>query len=146
MEENRVETEVPASAEEVWNVLADLAKYPEWNPLLYRADGKLEVGEIVEVSAKTATKDMDFRCTVIKVEPNREFAWKFHVIHPVLFRGVHIFKLEPIDGQNVRFVDREFFKGLLLPTQAKDLTTNGKDAMVIMGEALKERVAQLKTG
>jgi hypothetical protein len=98
------------------------------------------------VSAKTATKDMDFRCTVIKVEPNREFAWKFHVIHPVLFRGVHIFKLEPIDGQNVRFVDREFFKGLLLPTQAKDLTTNGKDAMVIMGEALKERVAQLKTG
>jgi len=31
-------------------------------------------------------------------------------------------------------------KGLLLPTQAKDLETNGLEAMVGMGKALKERL------
>lgn len=140
MKENRNEIEINATAEKVWQVLIDLEKYAEWNPLLYRGSGKVELGEIVEVSAKTATKDMNFICKVVKVEPNREFAWKFHVIHPILFRGIHIFQIEPLGEKGVKFIDRELFKGLLLPMQAKDLTTHGLDAMVEMGKALKQRV------
>ena len=140
MKENRNEIELQATAEQVWQVLTDLDKYSEWNPLLYRGVGKVELGETVEVSAKTASKDMNFICKVTEVEPYRKFAWKFHVIHSLLFRGVHIFEIETIDEHTVRFIDREQFEGLLLPMQAKDLETNGLAAMVTMGEALKERV------
>lgn len=142
MKENRNEIELKASAEQVWQVLTDLEKYSEWNPLLYRGVGKVELGEIVEVSAKTASKDMNFICTVTEVEPYKKFAWKFHVVHPLLFSGLHIFEIQPVDQQTVRFIDREQFKGLLLPMQAKDLTTNGLSAMVEMGIALKKRVEQ----
>ncbi len=143
MKENRNEIEIHATAEQVWQVMTDLEKYPEWNPLLYRGSGIVEVGEIVKVSAKTATKDMEFVCEVVKVDPYREFAWKFHVIHPILFRGIHIFQIESLGDQKVKFIDREQFEGLLLPMQAKDLTTNGLDAMVEMGKALKKRLEQV---
>ncbi len=143
MKENRREIVINASPEKVWQVMTDLEHYSEWNPLLYRGSGSVKLGETVIVDAKTATKDMKFICKVTKVEPFMEFAWKFHVIHPILFRGVHEFRIEPIDHSSVKFIDTETFWGLLLPTQAKDLTTNGLTAMIEMGKALKHRVENL---
>ena len=142
MLENRYQIEIKASAETVWEILIDLEKYAEWNPLLYQVSGKVALGETVIAYAKTATKDMKFVCKVTKVEPLREFAWRFPVIHPILFRGEHIFRLEPTSDDSVIFIDREWFKGLLLPTQAKDLRTNGLAAMVEMGKALKDKAEQ----
>jgi len=139
MLENRNEILIKAPIEKVWHILTDFEKFAEWNPLLYQVNGKLEVGETVIAHAKTASKDMKFVCTVTRVEPLREFAWRFPVVHPILFRGEHIFRLEPVNESEVRFIDREWFKGLLLPTQAKDLRTNGLSAMKNMGKALKER-------
>ena len=136
---NRNEIIISAPVEKVWNILVDLDKYSEWNPLLYQASGKVEVGETVFVYAKTASKDMKFTCKVNRVEPFREFAWRFPVIHPILFRGEHIFRIEPFGEEKTKFLDREWFKGILLPTQAKDLETNGLMAMIEMGKALKDR-------
>lgn len=140
MKENRNVIEIQSTPERVWEVLTDLGKYPEWNPLLCRAEGKLAVGEKVNLTAKSASDDMNLLCTVTTIEPKRQFSWKFHVILPFLFRAEHIFKIEPIDEERVRFIDREIFHGLLLPLQAKNLETNAKAGMVAMGEALKSRV------
>lgn len=140
MKENRNEIEIQSTPERVWEVLTDLDKYPEWNPLLCRAEGKLAVGEKVDLRARSGSNDMNLLCTVTAVEPNRQFSWKFHVVLPFLFRGEHIFKIEPIDEHKVRFIDREVFHGLLVPLQAKNLETNAKPAMIAMGKALKERV------
>jgi hypothetical protein len=41
MKENRNEIEIQATPETIWGVLTDLGKYAEWNPLLYRAEGKI---------------------------------------------------------------------------------------------------------
>ena len=45
MKENRNEIEIQSTPERVWEILTDLGKYPEWNPLLCRAEGRLAVGE-----------------------------------------------------------------------------------------------------
>ena len=140
MKENRNEIEIQSTSEKVWEVLTDFDKYPEWNPLLCRAEGKLIIGEKVNLTAKSASSEMNLLCTVLTVEPGRQFSWKFHVGLPILFRGEHIFKIEPIDEHRVRFIDREIFHGLLVPLQAKNLETNAKPAMIAMGKALKERV------
>jgi len=146
MIENRNEIEIQATAEEVWDILTDLEKYAEWNPLLYRAEGKAEMGERVKVSTRTASSEMDFDCAVVTVEPNRELAWKFHVILPFLFRGEHVFRIEPVSERSIRFVDRESFEGLLLPLRAKYLETDVKAAMIEMGRALKERAETRGSG
>ena len=140
MKENRNEIELQSTPARVWEVLTDFEKYPEWNPLLCRAEGKLIVGEKINLTAKSASNDMNFLCTVLTVKPHRQFSWKFHVGLPFLFRGEHIFEIEPIDEHRVRFIDREVFHGLLVPLQTKNLETNAKPAMVAMGEALKQRV------
>jgi uncharacterized protein YndB with AHSA1/START domain len=44
MRENRDEIIIQATPEEVWGVLTDLAKHAEWDPLIYRAKGKIELG------------------------------------------------------------------------------------------------------
>ena len=139
MKENRNEIEIRATPEKIWEVLTDFDNYPEWNPLLCLAEGKLAVGEKVNLTAKSASSEMKLLCTVTTVEPNRQFSWKFHVILRFLFRGEHIFKIDPIDDHRVRFIDREVFYGLLVPLQAKNLETNAKPAMIEMGEALKKR-------
>ncbi len=143
MKENRNEIEIQANAETIWEVLTDLDKYAEWNPLLYRAYGTVAVGEEVNISARTDSNDRDFRCSVVRVVPNREFSWKFHVVAPFLFRGEHIFTIEPIGVDRVRLVDCERFDGLLVPLQAKDLESNAKVGMIAMDEALKKRVENL---
>jgi hypothetical protein len=139
MKENRNEIQIQATPAKVWEVLTDLGNYPEWNLLLIRAEGKLTVGEKVNLTTRSASSEMNLLCSVTTVEPNRQFSWKFHVILPFIFRGEHFFKIEPINEHRVRFIDREIFHGLLVPLQAKNLETNAKPAMIAMGEALKQR-------
>ena len=44
MHQIRAESIVPASPEQVWAVLADFARYGEWNPLNLEVDGEAKVG------------------------------------------------------------------------------------------------------
>lgn len=142
MKELRTEIEIQASPETVWQILTDLAKYPEWNPLITHAIGKAEVGVRVDITIPSGSKEMILHCTVIKAEPNRELRWRYHVILPGLFRGEHSFSIEPMGTNRVRFVDREVFNGLLVPLQAKDIDTNSKRGFEEMDKALKARAEQ----
>ena len=143
MKELRTEIEIQASPERVWQILVDLAKYPEWNPLILRAIGRANLGEAVDITVGSASKEMILHCTVVKAEPNRELCWKYHVILPGLFRGEHSFIIEPTGANQVRFVDREVFNGLLVPLQAKDIDTNSRRGFEEMDRALKARAEQI---
>ena len=145
MKEINYEVEIQASPEEVWQVLTDLDEYADWNPLLHDAVGKVQQGEKVDVTFQTASKKGTLHCKVIKVEQNRELRWKYHVLLPGLFKGEHIFTIEPIEEKRVRFIDREIFNGLFVPLLAKDIDTNSKEAMEAMDKALKARVEKLKS-
>lgn len=134
------EIEIQASPEKVWQVLTDLDKYAEWNPLLHNAAGKTQVGEKVDVAFRTASKKGSLRCTVIEARPNQKLCWEYHVVLPGLLKGKHIFTIEPIGEEQVRFIDREIFNGLFVPLIAKDIDTNSKTAMETMDKALKARV------
>lgn len=140
MRENRDEIIIQAGPEDVWDVLTDLGKHAEWNPLIYRAEGKIELGRKVRLSAKSGSFDLNYNCLVVKVEPFREFQWKWHIVLPFLFRGEHTFTFEPADEKTIRFINVEIFKGLLVPLFTKELATHGKDSMVAMDKALKDRV------
>ena len=139
MKELCTEIEIQASPEKVWQILANLGQWAEWNPFIHHAIGKAQVGEAVDITVRSGSKDMTLHCTVIKVEPNRELCWKYHVILPGLFRGEHSFTVEPMGANRVRFVDRETFNGLLVPLQAKDIDTNSKRGFEEMDKALKAR-------
>ena len=136
------EIEIRATPDKVWQVLTNLDKYPEWNPFIHRATGKATVGEKVDITFTSGSKEMTLHCTVIKVEPNKELCWKYHVALPVLFSGEHSFIIEQVESSKIRFIDREKFSGLLVQTQAKDIDTNSKQGFEAMDKALKARAEQ----
>jgi hypothetical protein len=141
---NRDEVIIHAAPEEVWGILTDLDKHSEWNPLIYRAKGNIVLGGRVRLSAKSGSNDMNYDCLVVKVEVNREFEWKWHIVLPFLFRGEHTFTIEPVDEKSIRFINVEIFKGVLVPLFTKVLATDSKDSMVAMDKALKYRVEQAR--
>jgi len=54
----------------------------------------------------------------------------------LFFQGEHSFIIEPIEDNKMRYIDQEFFKGLLVPLRAKDFDTNSKRGFEEMDKAL----------
>lgn len=68
--------------------------------------------------------------------PAREFAWRFSEHHPLLYRGEHTFRMEPIDAHRTRCIDSETFDGILVPMRRRRLNSTTRTGMVAMGAAL----------
>jgi hypothetical protein len=108
------EIEINASPEDVWAVLTDFSKFPEWNPFMRRASGEVKQGERIEVYLQPPDgTGMAFKPTLTRVEANRELRWLGHTFVPGVFDGEHIFIIEALEGTGVRFVQREKFTGML---------------------------------
>src|SRR5215208_4064074 len=143
MKELRSEIEIEASAERVWQLLTDFADFPHWNPFIRRASGNPKLGQRLEVNIQpSGANGMTFRPTVLKAEPNRELRWIGHLLIPGLFDGEHIFTIEPLGANRVRFIQREIFRGLLVPLFAKGLDTDTQRGFGEMNQALKVQAEQ----
>jgi hypothetical protein len=141
VKELRSEIEIEAPTERVWRVLTDFAAYPEWNPFMRRVSGRAEVSERLVVRMQpSGTRAMTFRPTVIRVEPGRELRWLGHLLVPGIFDGEHIFEIEELERDRVRFVQREVFKGLLVPLLARSLDRDTQRGFEEMNRALRGRV------
>lgn len=140
MKELRSQIEIEAPAERVWQVLTDFAAYPEWNPFIRRVSGRPEVEEQLVVRMRpSGTRGLTFRPTVTRVEPNRQLHWLGHLLVPGLFDGEHMFEIEELDPDRVLFIQREVFKGLLVPLLARSLDRDTRRGFEEMNRALRER-------
>ena len=146
MKELHSEIEIAASPERVWDILADFAAYPRWNPFIRHISGELEVGERLEVRLEPPdSRGMTLRPTVLSAEPNRQLQWLGHLLVPGLFDGEHTLATEPLDENRVRFVQHEVFKGVLVPLVARSLA-NTLRGFEEMNRALKEQAEALPEG
>ena len=143
MKELRTEIEIQASAERVWGLLTDFANFPQWNPFIRWAKGEARLGARLEIRIQpSGAGGITFKPTVIKLETMRELRWLGRLVMPGLFDGEHIFNIEPLGQQRVRFTQREIFRGLFVPLLARDLDTNTLRGFKEMNGALKARAEQ----
>jgi hypothetical protein len=146
MKELHSEIEIAAPAERVWRVLTDFPSYPQWNPFIRRIRGEPKTGERLEVRLEPpGGRGMTFRPKLLNVEANRELRWLGHLFVPGLFDGEHWLTIEPLGESRVRLVQREEFRGLLVPLLARSLDDNTRRGFEEMNHALKER-AETSTG
>ncbi len=132
------EIEINASPEKVWRFLTDFASYPNWNPFIKSIKGTIAVGEKLEVFIQPpGAKGMGFKPTVLPVEKEKEFRWLGKLFISGLFDGEHIFQIEMLDENRVKFVQSENFNGLLVGFLAKSLDTDTLRGFKEMNEALK---------
>jgi hypothetical protein len=104
----------------------------------------MALGEQIEIYIQPpGKKGITFRPKILKVHANRELRWLGHMFVSGLFDGEHIFTIEKITENHVLFIQREVFKGLLVPLFARQLDMETRNGFIEMNQALKERAEAL---
>jgi len=136
--------DIRATPERVWQVLADLPAYAEWNPFVTRAEGALVVGERLSVSVPpvNALLPSRLRPTVLEVTPGRRLRLGSTVDRLGLLRVEYTVTITDHDG-GVRVWHQDQFRGLLAPLLVRALNRRRLPAFTAADAALKERVEAL---
>ncbi|MFX1253484.1 MAG: SRPBCC family protein [Promethearchaeota archaeon] len=137
MAEIYTEMLIDATPEKIWTVLMDFESYPLWNPFIKEIKGEKNLGNTLEVHFDGG---MVAKPKITSLTANKRFSWLGRLFLPRLFDAEHIFELEIISETQVRFIQREVFRGLLVPflsTLLKSTRLKFKD----MNLALKECVS-----
>ena len=140
MKELHSEIEINAPAERVWQVLMDFDQFPEWNPFIRSISGEAREGaQLTARLEPPGGMGMTFRPTVLRAAPGQEFRWIGRLGVRGLFDGEHIFTIEPLGPDRVRFVQREQFTGVLVPLLMGSLDGPTAQGFAQMNQALKAR-------
>ncbi|MFG3255698.1 SRPBCC family protein [Streptomyces sp. NPDC048172] len=130
---------VAAPPEQVWDVLADFARFHEWNPFLVEAAGRPEPGTRLKLLFRLPDGGMEmvFRPTVLAAERGRLLRWRGRFGMPGIFDGVHSFVLTPRAG-GTDVLQSEDFSGALVPVLRSVITATER-GFAQLNTALKSR-------
>jgi hypothetical protein len=116
MKTHEFSIEIHAGPGRLWEILTDLAKYPEWNSVIPAAKGTLTPGSRLDLRLKLSEGNpTPFAPEVVKVIPEKELLLTKSLAHKRLLYAKHYFLIAELDANTVRFSQRWEFSGLLLP-------------------------------
>lgn len=140
------EIEINAPSSLVWKILTDFEDYPEWNPFIRSFGSTPKPGRQFSVTIQPpGKKEMTFNPVCLELIPERELRWLGHMIIKGLFDGEHIFEIKKIDPTHTLFIQRENFKGVLVPLLWKLISSSTKSGFDQMNKKLKQRAETLST-
>jgi hypothetical protein len=140
VKEVRTEIEIKSYPESVWKILTDFATYDQWNPFINKIIGLPTEGSKIDISIETPSgKNRKYSPRITKVEEGRELRWFGKSSLPGFLNAEHIFTIEELQPERVRFTQREVFDGLLTRLFGKDLDIDVRQGFQDMNEALKKR-------
>ena len=113
---------IDASPERVWEVLTDIAAWPQWDSGVTKVTGSLGIGEKLTITVE-ANPGRAFPVRVATLERPRTIVLRGGM--PLgLFRGVRTYTLTP-DGDATRFAMREEYGGPLAPVITRSIPDLG---------------------
>ncbi len=139
MRELDSEIDIAASADRVWEILADFASYPDWNPFIRKISGETRAGSKLEVRIQPpGSRGFTFRPHLLEFKTGSRIRWLGSFAVPGLLDGEHSLAIEELDSGRTLFRQREKFTGLLVPLFRRTLaaTLRGFEEMNL---ALKKR-------
>jgi hypothetical protein len=98
-------------------------------------------GEKLTVKMHVGNLTMTLHPTFLVARPERELCWLGRLFIPWIFGGEHSFIIEPLNENQVRFIQQEKLNGILIPFSTK-LLKDTKCSFNEMNQALKERAEQ----
>lgn len=136
----RTTFEIDASAARVWAVLTDLPRYPEWNPQITNAEGRIEPGARLQLRLSLPGRPaLGVWATVEEAQPDARLSWRGHVAAAWVFEGYREFGLEPLADDRVRLTHVEDIHGLLAPLFALAMGGPAARSHAALNDALKRR-------
>ena len=130
--------EIHAPAASVWEALTDFSRYPLWNPFILAANGPLKVGAKIKMRIRLHDGiRITIRPTILKVETEIELCWLGRLLVPGLVDGEHHLVILPTDSGSVQLLQREVYRGLLVPVLWPRLQKDARSGFEAMNRALK---------
>ena len=76
MKEIRTEIQIASAKGKVWEILMDLPDWSNWNPIVNKIEGKLEVGGELAITMSDATgKDgKKYKATITSIDDKKRFS------------------------------------------------------------------------
>jgi len=103
---------IQASADTIWTLLTDAAKFPSWNSTVTSLEGNIAEGETLKLKVPTSPERL-FKPKVSHVEKGRSMIWSDGMAP--MFKGVRTFTLTPNADGSTEFSMTERFSGIMLP-------------------------------
>lgn len=103
--------DIEASPDHIWEVLVDFPKWSIWNTFIPLVEGKLEKGQTLKIQVcPPGLKPMTFEPKIFSLIQNKELVWGGSFLG-IIYRGEHLFLLEPLREKLTRFRQIERFNG-----------------------------------
>lgn len=133
---------IAGSVDTIWQVLLDVARWPDWNTTIDKVEGKASLGEKITVYS-TANPGRAFALKVTELIPLERMVWTGGM--PLgLFTGKRTYTLTPQDDTSIRFSMNEAFSGLLAPLITKSIP-DLQPSFDEFASCLKKHVESLNT-
>jgi hypothetical protein len=130
---------VQAPPETIWEIVSDLERWGEWNPLYPHASGQIRIGAPLEMTVQLpGLKPQPLRATVLEWVPNEQLHYQVTALGG-LVRAIRYIEIEQLAEASCIISNGEIMGGLLGPSVAKSVQGKVFRGLRLMNEALKER-------
>ncbi len=139
--------EVAAPAATVWNVVTDLARYPEWNPFVVACRSTLEPGSPIVMRVRVLPfVAQPQRETILEHVPGRRLSYGLTPLPLGVLASRRSHEVEALGPERARYVSRFELSGWLAPLVAMLLGQRLRAGFTAMSSALVARAAALHAG
>jgi hypothetical protein len=129
---------VPASAQAIWAVLADLESWPEWNALYPKVSGVLRIGGKIFLTEQIAdTPSRELQPTILDWVPDSQILW---LEKTRLLKRTRYIEIEALAETGCIFANGEIFDGFGARFISAGRRRQTYAAFQAFGEALRAQV------
>ena len=130
---------IQAPAEVIWDVIYDLERWHEWNPLYPRAEGKISLGKPLDLTlALPGQPPRQIQPVVLEWVPNEQLHWRLSLMGG-LVRSIRFIEIDPLSETGCIVNNGELFQGLMAKTVLRRIGRSIHRGFAGMNEALKAR-------
>ena len=127
---------VAAPADVIWELVYQVERWPEWNPLYPEAKGQVAVGATLALTeALPGRPRQAIQPVIVDWEPNSQILWR---AGGVLAKCVRYIEIEALSEAGCIFANGAFFHGVLGEQQAKSHRRAIHQGYEGFGQAVKQ--------
>lgn len=135
--EHRIGVQAPASV--LWEIIADLPAWSQWNTLYPEAEGEIRIGAPLNLRlALPGQPERMIQPVILDWVPQEQLHWRLSALGG-LVTSVRFIEIEAMGPQNAILSNGEIFGGLLGGVVAGRMRKSIRRGFTEMGEALAAR-------
>ena len=140
MKEIRAEIQIASTIDKVWAILMDLPNWPNWNPIVNRIEGNLQVGSELSITMcdSKGKNGKSYKAIITSLDEKNKFSFIATMMGKFMFSADRIIELGNSEGGTL-LIQREIYTGIMVLMFWGKLSTQAKAMLNSMNEALKKK-------